>query len=73
MPADILTYEFRQVILIHQLLQIDIRIVGCEEDDSRDQKFIIPAIILQLVTRLLLVSQIHKYLSRFGFQEESVG
>jgi hypothetical protein len=60
------------MVLIDQLLEVDVRIVRCKEDYSRDQKFIVPAIVLQLVARLLLVSQIYKYLPCIRSKEEGI-
>jgi hypothetical protein len=50
------------MIVVYQFLNIDVRIVGGEEDNPRDQEFIVSAVVLQLVARLRLVAQIDKYL-----------
>lgn len=73
MPADIHTYVLGKVVFIDQLLDIDIRIVCCEEDYSGYQKLVIPTIILQLVASLFFVSQINEYPSCIRFEEQCIG
>lgn len=70
--ANVQTYILSQVILIDQLLDIDVRIVGGKEDYPRDQKFVVPVIVLQFITCFLLISDIHKYLPRIRPEEEGV-
>jgi hypothetical protein len=35
-----------QVVVVHQLCIVEVRVVGCEEEDTREQELVVDAIAL---------------------------
>ena len=39
-----------EVVLVHELVVVEIRVVGCEEEDAREEKFVVNAVALEIIS-----------------------
>lgn len=60
------------MILTYQKLKVDIGIVGQEEENPRDEEFVIPVVEVQSFSSLGGVVKIRKNLTRRLIEKESV-